>query len=274
VADRLQADTAPAYRALLVVHNETSTGAATDLGGIRRALDAAGHPALLIVDTVSSLGSLDVRFDEWGIDVALAGSQKGLMLPPGLGIVCIGTRALRRSEEVTTPRSFFDWRPVLKEMERGYFPYTPATLLLFGLREALHMLEEEGLAQVFARHRRLADAVRAAVRAWRLPIQCREPAEYSQTLTTVVVPDGMDSDTVRRAAAEHFSLSLGAGLGRLAGKVFRIGHLGALNDLEVLATVAGTELALTVAGIRVPVGAGVAAAQDVLLERFRISTPR
>ena len=268
IRDRLRADTDHTYQAVLVVHNETSTGATTDLAAVRRAMDGAGHPAMLIVDAVSSLASLDFRFDEWGIDVALAGSQKGLMLPPGLGVLCIGERALRRAEEVTTPRAFFDWRPVLKEMERGYFPYTPATLLLYGLREALRMLDEEGLLRVFARHHRLADAVRAAVRAWELPVQCREPAECSHTLTAVVVPEGIDSDAVRRAAETHFNLSLGAGLGRLAGKVFRIGHLGALNDLEVLATVAGTELAMTVAGLRVPVGAGVTAAQQVLLEQL------
>ncbi len=274
VADALRADAGHTYRAVLVVHNETSTGATTDLAGIRRALDAAQHPAMLLVDAVSSLASLEFRFDEWGVDVALAGSQKGLMLPPGLGILCIGPRALRRSEEVTTPRAFFDWRPVLREMERGYFPYTPATLLLYGLREALRMLEEEGLPQVIARQRRLADAVRAGVRAWGLPLQCREPAEYSHTLTAVVVPEGTDSDAVRRAAEAHFNLSLGAGLGRLAGRVFRIGHLGALNDLEVLATLAGTELAMTVAGIRIPVGGGVAAAQEVLLERYRTPAGR
>jgi alanine-glyoxylate transaminase/serine-glyoxylate transaminase/serine-pyruvate transaminase len=269
IADRLAADSGHRYRAVLLVHNETSTGATTDLAAVRRAIDRTGHPAMLIVDAVSSLASLEFRFDEWGIDVALAGSQKGLMLPPGLGIVCVGERALRRSEQVVTPRAFFDWRPVLKEMERGYFPYTPATLLLYGLRESLLMLHEEGLPQVFARHRRLADAARAAVRAWGLRIQCREPAEYSDTLTAVVVPDGADSDAVRRAAETHFNLSLGAGLGRLAGKVFRIGHLGALNDLEILATIAGTELSMAVAGIRTPVGAGVAAAQHVLLEQFR-----
>jgi len=266
IRDRLAADADHTYRALLVVHNETSTGATTDLAAVRRAMDAAGHPAFLIVDAVSSLASLDFRFDEWAVDVALAGSQKGLMLPPGLGIVCIGARALRRAEDVTTPRAFFDWRPVLKEMERGYFPFTPATLLLYGLREALRMLSEEGLPQVITRHRRLAEAVRAAVRAWERPVQCREPAEYSNTLTAVVVPEGADSDAVRRVAETHFNLSLGAGLGRLAGKVFRIGHLGSLNELEVLATLAGTELAMTVAGIQVPVGAGVAAAQRVLLE--------
>lgn len=269
VADHLAGDRDHRYRALLLVHNETSTGATTDIAAVRRAMDRIRHPAMLIVDAVSSLASLEFRFDEWGIDVALAGSQKGLMLPPGLGIVCIGERALRGSEQIVTPRSFFDWRPVLKEMERGYFPYTPATLLLFGLRESLRMLEEEGLPQVFARHRRLADAVRAAVRAWGFQLQCREPAEYSHTLTAVVVPEGADSDAVRRAAEAHFNLSLGAGLGRLAGKVFRIGHLGALNDLEVLATVAGVELSMAVAGIRSPVGAGVAAAQQVLLDRFR-----
>lgn len=269
VHDRLAADRRSGYQAVLIVHNETSTGATTDLAAVRRAMDELGHPALLLVDAVSSLASLDFRFDEWGVDVALAGSQKGLMLPPGLGILCIGARARRRAEEVATPRAFFDWRPVLTEMARGYFPYTPATLLLYGLREALRMLEEEGLAQVFARHRRLAEAVRAAVRAWGLTIQCREPAEYSDTLTAVVVPEGSSADAVRQAAEAHFNLSLGAGLGRLAGKVFRIGHLGALNDLEVLATVAGTELAMTVAGIRVPLGSGVTAAQQALLERFR-----
>ncbi len=270
VRERLAADTTHGYQAVLVVHNETSTGAATDLGAVRRAMDEVRHPALLIVDAVSSLASIDFRFDEWGIDVALAGSQKGLMLPPGLGILCIGPRALGRAEQVTTPRAYFDWGPVLAEMERGFFPYTPATLLLYGLRESLRMLEEEGLDAVRARHRRLADAVRAGVHAWGLPIQCREPTEYSQTLTAVVVPDGANGDAVRRAAETHFNLSLGAGLGRLAGKVFRIGHLGALNDLEVLATIAGTELAMAVAGIRVPIGGGAAAAQQVLLERFSV----
>jgi alanine-glyoxylate transaminase/serine-glyoxylate transaminase/serine-pyruvate transaminase len=269
IYDRLSADAGHTYRAVLVVHNETSTGATTDLAAVRRAMDAARHPAMLIVDAVSSLASLPFRFDDWGVDVALAGSQKGLMLPPGLGVLCIGGRALRRADDVTTPRSFFDWRPVLAEMERGYFPYTPATLLLYGLREALRMLREEGLSQVFARHRRLADAVRAAVGRWNLKMQCREPADYSHTLTAVVVPEGADSDAVRRAAEAHFNLSLGAGLGRLAGKVFRIGHLGALNDLEVLATLAGTELAMAVAGVDVPLGAGVTAAQEALLERHR-----
>ncbi len=266
VRERLTADTSYMYKAVLVVHNETSTGVTSDLRAVREAIDAAGHPALLLVDAVSSLASIDFRFDEWGIDVALAGSQKGLMLPPGLGMLCVGARALARGEQVTAPRYFFDWRLVLAEMKRGYFPYTPATLMLYGLRETLRMLREEGLPQVFGRHRRLAEGVRRAVRAWGLPIVCRNPVEYSHTLTAVVMPEGIDAAAVLKAAETHFSLSLGAGLGRLRGRAVRIGHLGALNDLEVLATIAGTEMALHLAGVRVPLGDGVVACQQFFME--------
>jgi alanine-glyoxylate transaminase/serine-glyoxylate transaminase/serine-pyruvate transaminase len=258
------------YRAVLVVHNETSTGVTCDVGAIRQAIDAAGHDALLIVDVVSSLASIEFRFDEWRVDVALCGSQKGLMLPPGLGILCISPRAREIAERGGSPRHFFDWRPILRENEAGFFPYTPATLLLFGLREALQMLvEEEGLPAVYARHQRLADGVRAAVRAWQpwgAGILCERPACYSNTLTAVVMPDGIDADAVIRQARERFRLALGVGLGRLKGRVLRIGHLGALNELEVLATVAGVELALRACGVPLSLGAGVAACQQRFAE--------
>ena len=270
--ERLEADRSHSYAAVLVVHNETSTGVTSDLRAIRAAIDGTKHPALLLVDTVSSLASIDFRFDEWGVDVALTGTQKGLMLPPGMAVLCVGPRALARAEQVRTPRYFFDWRPVIVEMQRGYFPYTPATLMLYGLREAVRMLQEEGLPAVFARHARLAEGVRRAVRAWGLQIFCKNPAEYSNTLTAVVMPDGTDADAVLRAAEARFNLSLGTGLGRLRGRAFRIGHLGALNDLEVLATLAGVEMALTLAGVRVPVGGGVAACQQFLMETLLART--
>lgn len=268
VYERLARDTAHAYRAVLVVHNETSTGVTSDIRAIREAMTAARHPALLLVDVVSALGSVDVRVDEWGIDVALTGTQKGLMLPPGMAILCAGPRAIEASARVTTPRYFFDWTPVLAEMTRGYFPYTPATLSLYGLREAVRMLLEEGLANVLARHRRLAEGVRRAVSAWGLSIVCTDPALVSNSLTAVVTPEGADADAVIRASSRHLNLSLGTGLGRLKGRVFRIGHLGALNELEVLATVAGVELACAIAGIRLPLGAGVAACQKVFADHY------
>jgi len=266
VEERLKADREHRYAAVLAVYNETSTGVTSNLPALRRAMDAARHPALLLVDVVSALASIDFRFDEWGVDVALAGTQKGLMLPPGMAVLCVGPRALARAEQVRTPRYFFDWRPVIAEMRRGYFPYTPATLLLYGLREALRLLQEEGLPQVLARHRRLAEGVRRAVRAWNLEIFCRSPAEYSQSLTAVVLPDGADADAMLRIAESRYHLSLGTGLGRLRGRVFRIGHLGALNELEVLATIGGTELAMAAAGIDVPPGAGLSACQRFFLE--------
>ena len=266
VHDRLIADRARAIKAVLVVHNETSTGVASDLRAIREAMRAADHPALLLVDVVSALGSIDFRFDEWEVDVALTGSQKGLMLPPGLAILCVGPRALELSARVTTPRYFFDWGPVLEEMRRGYFPYTPATLMLFGLREAVQMLLEEGLPAVFERHRRLAEGIRRAVAASGLSILCGNPTLRSNSITAVLVPEGQDSAAILRAA-ERLHLSLGTGLGRLRGRAFRIGHLGSFNELEAVATVAGVEMSCAAAGIPVNLGAGPAACQRYLLEQ-------
>jgi len=245
VHDRLVADRARAYKAVLVVHNETSTGVASDLQAIR---------------------SIDFRCCEWDVDVALTGPQKGLMLPPGMAILCAGPRAIEVSAKVTTPRYFFDWAPVLEEMRRGYFPYTPATLMLYGLREAVRMLLEEGLPAVFDRHRRLAEGIRRAVAASGLSILCRDPALRSNSLTAVVVPEGKDSAGVLQAA-ERLHLSLGTGLGRLRGRVFRIGHLGSFNELEAVATVAGVEMACAMAGIQVNLGAGPAACQRYFMER-------
>ncbi len=260
LAEALAADSQRAIRAVLAVHNETSTGVTSSIAAVRSALDDADHPALLFVDAVSSLASIEFQFDAWRVDVALTGSQKGLMLPPGMGILAIGERALAASESADAPRYFLDWRPVLELMKSGYFPYTPATLLLFGLREALRMLDEEGLENVYARHAELAGCVRAGVAEWDLELLCRDAAERSNTATAVLMPDGADATEVI-AAARELNLSLGAGLGRLAGRVFRIGHLGSLNLLEVLATLAGTELALDAAGVPVSFGSGVAAAQ-------------
>jgi alanine-glyoxylate transaminase/serine-glyoxylate transaminase/serine-pyruvate transaminase len=251
----------PEHRAVLVVHNETSTGVRTDVRAVREAIDANRSGALLIVDTVSSLGSMDFRFDDWGVDVALTGSQKGLMLPPGLSFVCASPRAVEVGARGGSPRNFFDWRPILEDNAAGFFPYTPATLGLFGLREALDMLFEEGLDNVFARHHRLAEGVRAAVRAWGLAILCEEPDAYSDSLTAVVMPEGQDANAVIARARDRFDLALGVGLSKLRGSIFRIGHLGALNELEVLATLGGVEMALRECGYPVPAGAGVAAAE-------------
>ena len=256
----IEANLKPEHRAVLIVHNETSTGVTTDIGAVRHGIDRTGHDPLLLVDVVSSLGSIDFRMDEWRVDVALTGTQKGLMLPPGGGILCVGPRALEAAEKSRTPRYFYDWRPVIRDMQQGFFPYTPATLLLFGLREALRMLFEEGLENVLARHSRLAQATREAVRAWGLPILASDPARASNSLTAVVV-DEIDSNKVVKVAAERLNLALGVGLGQLRGRVFRIGHLGSLNELEVLATIAGTELALLYSGQAIELGVGVAAAQ-------------
>lgn len=252
----------PEHRAVLIVHNETSTGVRNDVRAVREAITAKRSDALLIVDTVSSLGSMDFRFDEWGVDVALTGSQKGLMLPPGLGFVCASPRAIEVASHGGSPRNFFDWRPILEDNAAGFFPYTPATLMLFGLREALDMLFAEGLEHVFARHHRLADGVRAAVRAWGLSILCEEPDAHSDSLTAVVMPEGLDSNALIARARDRFDLALGVGLGRLRGRVFRIGHLGALNELEVLATLGGVEMALRECGHVVAAGAGVGAAEE------------
>jgi alanine-glyoxylate transaminase/serine-glyoxylate transaminase/serine-pyruvate transaminase len=265
VAERLAADPGHEIRAVLVVHNETSTGVTSDVAAIRRAIDGARHPALLLVDTVSSLASIDFRMDEWGVDVALTGPQKGLMLPPGMAILAVGERALRASEKATCPRSFWDWRPVIERNRQGQYPYTPATSLLFGLRESLAMLAEEGLANVFARHARLAEACRRAVRAWPLALLCRNPAEYSNTLTAVVMPAGVDSDEFVQRAYRRLELSLGIGLGEVKGKVFRIGHLGSVNELDLLGGLAGVEMILKDVGVPLTLGSGLAAAQNYLV---------
>ena len=249
VHEHLATDRTHAVRAVMVVHNETSTGVTNDVPAIRAAVDAAGHPALLLVDTVSSLASIDYRHDEWGVDVTVSCSQKGLMLPPGLGFNALGERALAASASAGLPRSYWDWQPMLAANADGHFPYTPPTNLLYGLREALAMLAEEGLENVLARHRRHAEATRLAVRAWGLEVLCKDPARYSSSLTAVLVGAGNDADEVRRVALERYDLSLGAGLGRLAGRVFRIGHLGALYDLMLAGTLCGIELSLARAGV-------------------------
>jgi alanine-glyoxylate transaminase/serine-glyoxylate transaminase/serine-pyruvate transaminase len=251
--------------AVMVVHNETSTGVTSRVAEVRRAIDRAAHPALLVVDTISSLASIDYRHDEWGVDVTIAGSQKGLMLPPGLGFNAISEKALAATESARLPKSYWDWGPMLVANKSGFFPYTPATNLLFGLRESLCMLREEGLANVFARHRRLAEATRRAVRAWGLEILCANPQEYSDSLTAVLMPAGHNADQIRKQILERFSLSLGNGLGKLQGKVFRIGHLGDFNDLMLAATLCGIEMGLALAGAPFTKG-GVAAALDYLQE--------
>ena len=247
---RLVADAAHAIKAVCVVHNETSTGVVSRIGEVRSAIDRARHPALLLVDTISSLASIDYRMDEWGVDVTVGGSQKGLMLPPGLSFNAVGPKALAAGRSARLPKSFWGWDEMLAANEKGYFPYTPATNLLYGLREAIAMLLEEGLDNVFARHTRHGEATRRAVRAWGLEVLCANPAEFSGALTAVLVPSGHDADDVRRVILDAFDMSLGTGLGRLAGKVFRIGHLGHFNDLTLAGTLAGVEMGLELA--RVP----------------------
>jgi alanine-glyoxylate transaminase/serine-glyoxylate transaminase/serine-pyruvate transaminase len=259
----LAADSQHAFKAVVVVHNETSTGVTSRLSDIRRAINRAHHPALLIVDTISSLGSMDLRHDEWEIDVTVAGSQKGLMLPPGLGFNAISEKALAAARTAKMPRAYFDWDEMLKANKSGFFPSTPATNLLYALREALEMIQEEGLENVFRRHQRYGDATRAAVRAWGLEILCEEPSEYSNSLTAVVLPDGHNADRLREIILEKFDMSLGTGLGQLAGKVFRIGHLGAFNDLTLAGTLSGVEMGLALAGIPHKAG-GVQAALNSL----------
>lgn len=264
--ERLHADAAHQIRAVLVVHNETSTGVTSNVAAIKKALDAARHPALLLVDVVSSLASIDFRVDEWGVDVALTGPQKGLMLPPGLAILAISEKAIHASEKAKCPRAYWDWRPVLERNKRGEFPYTPATALLFGLRESIAMLSEEGLANVFKRHARLAEACRRAIQALGLGILCQNPAEYSNSLTAVVMPEGIDSDAYIAHANRTLDVSLGVGLGAVKGKAFRIGHLGSLNELELLGGLAGVELTLKSFGVPIKLGAGLAAAEQYLLD--------
>src|SRR2546425_4753239 len=245
----------------MVVHNETSTGTTSRIPEIRKAMDSAHHPALLMVDTVSSLGSMEYKHDGWGVDVTVTGSQKGLMLPPGLGFNAISQKALAASKSNRMPRSYWDWEEMLKSNPNGFFPYTPATNLLYGLREAIAMLLEEGLDTVFARHQRLAAATRAAVNQWGLEALCQEPQEYSPVLTAVLMPPGHDADQFLQVVADNYNMSLGAGLSHVAGKVFRIGHLGECNELTLLGALTGVEMGLSVAGVPHRAG-GVAAAME------------
>ena len=265
ISARLAADPAGAIRAVCVVHNETSTGVTSRVPEIRAAIDDAEHPALLLVDTISSLASIDYRHSEWGVDVTVAGSQKGLMLPPGLSFNAISEKALAARRSAGLPLSYWDWLPVLESNVKGAFPYTPATNLLYGLREALRMLEEEGLPAVFARHQRHAAATRAAVRAWGLEVLCADEREHSGSLTAVLLPAGYDADQVRRVILERFDMSLGSGLGRLGSTVFRIGHLGHFNDLSLAGTLSGVQLGLRLAGVPIK-PCGVDAALELLGE--------
>jgi alanine-glyoxylate transaminase/serine-glyoxylate transaminase/serine-pyruvate transaminase len=272
VEEKLSGDRDHEIKSVMVVHNETSTGCTSRMREIREAIDRAGHPALLMVDTISSLGSIDYRHDEWGVDVTVGCSQKGLLLPPGLGFNAISEKALAASASARLPRSFWDWRAMLDDNAKGYFPYTPPTNLLYGLREALDMLFEEGLENVFARHDRHAEATRRAVRAWGLELLCENPEEYSSSLTAILVPDGYDADELRRVILDNFNMSLGTGLGKLNGKVFRIGHLGDFNDLMLVGTLGGVEMGLALTGIPFSKG-GVAAALDYLTDVKLSSRP-
>jgi alanine-glyoxylate transaminase/serine-glyoxylate transaminase/serine-pyruvate transaminase len=266
VEARLRADTGHAIKAVMVVHNETSTGVMTRVPEVREAIDRAGHPALLMVDTISGLGCMDYRHDAWGVDVTVAGSQKGMMMPAGLGINAVSEKALAIAETGGMPRSYWDWREMIGPNKTGYFPYTPATNLLYGLDESLKMLQEEGLPQVFARHDRFAAATRAAVRAWGLEVLALDPREYSSAVTTVMMPEGHDADALRAVILEHFDMSLGQGLGKLKGRVFRIGHLGDFNDLMLMGALSGVEMGLHLAGVPHRQG-GTAAAMDVIAGR-------
>ena len=261
VEERLRKDNAHRFRAVCVVHNETSTGVTSDITAVRRAIDVARHPALLMVDSISGLASADYRHDEWGVDVTVSGSQKGLMLPPGISFNALSPKAMELSKTARLPRSYWGWDEIVEMSAGGYWPYTPNTNLLYGLSEALDMLLEQGLPAVFARHQRWGTAVRAAVQAWGLPIQCADPALYSPVLTGVITPGGVDADAVRRLIHERFDLSLGTGLGKLKGRMFRIGHLGDCNDLTLMATLAGVEMGLKLAGVTLG-GSGVSAAME------------
>ncbi|HEX2216733.1 MAG TPA: aminotransferase class V-fold PLP-dependent enzyme [Xanthobacteraceae bacterium] len=263
VAARLKDDKAHAIKAVCVVHNETSTGCVSDIAAVRKAIDQARHPALLMVDTISSLGSIDYRHDEWGVDITVGGSQKGLMLPPGLSFNALGDKALAAAKSAKLPKSYWGWEEMIAANKTGYFPYTPATNMLYALAEAIDMLHEEGLENVFARHDRHAEATRRAVRAWGLEVWCREPRDYSSSLTAVLMPEGHDADAFRKVALSHYDVSLGTGLSKIAGKVFRIGHLGDTNDLTIIGALAGVEMALLLAGVPHKKG-GVQTAMDFL----------
>ncbi len=259
VESKLAEDKAHAIKAVMVVHNETSTGVASRIPAIRKAIDRASHPALFMVDTISSLASMDYRHAEWGVDVTVAGSQKGLMLPPGLSFNAVSDKAIAASAKAHLPRAYWNWDEIVSMNRQGYFPYTPATNMLYGLHEATAMLLEEGLENVFARHDRLAEATRRAVRGWGLEILCRNPAEYSSALTAIMMPAGHDADLFRREVLTRFDMSLGTGLGRLAGRVFRVGHLGFFNDLTLCGALCGVEMGLEACGVPYQRG-GIAAA--------------
>jgi len=265
IADQLNSDTSHSIKAVCVVHNDTSTGITSDIPAIRRAIDDAGHPALLMVDTISSLGSIDFRTDEWGVDVVVAGSQKGLMLPPGLSFNAVSDKAMAVAKAGGTKRSYWDWDDMTGPNGNGFFPYTPATTLLYGLREAMDMLFEEGLENVFARHARHGEATRIAVQAWGLEILCQDPALYSNSLTAVVMPDNKGADALRQTILDGFDMSLGTGLNKIADRVFRIGHLGDFNDLTLMGTLCGVEMGLQRAGVAHEKG-GAQAAMDFLTE--------
>jgi alanine-glyoxylate transaminase/serine-glyoxylate transaminase/serine-pyruvate transaminase len=268
VEAKLKEDRGHKIKAVGVVHNETSSGVTSRVGAVRKAMNRAGHPALLLVDAISSLGSIDYRHDEWEVDVTISGSQKGLMLPPGLGFNAISEKALAASKSAKLPKAYWEWQPMLAQNANGFFPYTPATNLLYGLREALQMLREEGLENVFARHNRHAEATRRAVRTWGLEIVALDPEEYSSSVTSVYTPSGHSADAFRSVVLERFNMPLGAGLGKLQGRVFRIGHLGDFNDLMLAGTLGGVEMGLDLAGVPHSKG-GVAAALDYLTESAR-----
>jgi alanine-glyoxylate transaminase / serine-glyoxylate transaminase / serine-pyruvate transaminase len=263
VAGRLADDRTGAIKAVAIVHNETSTGVASRVADVRRAIDDARHGALLIVDAISSLGSIDYRHDEWGVDVTVSCSQKGLMLPPGLGLLAVSEKARRASRTARLPRAYWDWAPMLADNAAGYFPYTPATNMLVALREALQMIADEGLPSVFARHHRFGEATRCAARAWGLDLVCADPREYSDSLTAVMMPAGHDADAFRQGVLERYDMSLGTGLGRMKGRVFRIGHLGDFNDLMLAGTLSGVEMGLAASGVPFNRG-GVNAALECL----------
>jgi alanine-glyoxylate transaminase/serine-glyoxylate transaminase/serine-pyruvate transaminase len=261
IEERLKADTAHAIRAVCVVHNETSTGVTSNIAAVRKAIDAAKHPALLLVDTISGLASADYCHDAWGVDVTISGSQKGLMLPPGISFNAVSAKAIEASKKATLPKSFWAWDEIIEMNKTGYWPSTPNTNLLYALSEACDMLLEHGLDAVFARHHRWAEGVRSAVKAWGLQIQCADPAVYSPVLTGVMMPEGVDADAVRKIIYERFDCSLGTGLGKVKGKMFRIGHLGDCNDLTLMAALAGCEMGLKLSNIKLA-GSGVQAAMD------------
>jgi alanine-glyoxylate transaminase/serine-glyoxylate transaminase/serine-pyruvate transaminase len=261
IEERLKADTQHSIKAVCVVHNETSTGVTSNIAAVRRAIDAARHPALLLVDTISGLASADYRHDEWGVDVTVSGSQKGLMLPPGISFNAVSPKALEASKTARLPKAFWAWDEIIEMNKTGYWPYTPNTNLLYGLSEACDMLLGQGLDTVFARHQRWGEGVRAAVRAWGLEIQCADPALYSPVLTGVMMPEGVDADGVRKIIYERFDCSLGTGLGKVKGRMFRIGHLGDCNDLTLMAALSGCEMGLKLAGVKLA-GSGVQAAMD------------